>query len=92
MFSRITGKRLYIAPWRPLHRFFAALLQDVIEISNLSRQFLFRNADVGTAKSTAAAAGARAMNPHITIRAMTNRVSPKTENVFDSDFWESRDI
>ncbi|GAB4824302.1 E1 ubiquitin-activating protein, variant 3 [Ancistrocladus abbreviatus] len=62
---------------------------DVIEKSNLSRQFLFRDWNIGQAKSTVAAAAAVAINPHLHIEALQNRVGPETENVFDDTFWEN---
>eukprot|EP00249_Psilotum_nudum_P022864 c28665_g1_i1 orf=405-3575(+) len=65
---------------------------DVIEKSNLSRQFLFRDWNIGQAKSTVAAAAALAINPNLRIEALQNRVSPDTENVFDDAFWENIDI
>ena len=60
---------------------------DTIEKSNLSRQFLFRDWDIGQAKSTAAAREALKINPALRVRALQNRVSPDTEAVFDDDFW-----
>lgn len=62
---------------------------DTIEKSNLSRQFLFRNSDIGKAKSTAAATALLRMNPSINVEAYETRVGPDTEGVFDDDFWES---
>jgi ubiquitin-activating enzyme E1 len=62
---------------------------DTIEKSNLSRQFLFRDTDIGRAKSTAAATAARAMNPALKVAALELRVGPETEGTFDDDFWES---
>ncbi|CAL5220461.1 g2482 [Coccomyxa viridis] len=65
---------------------------DVIEKSNLSRQFLFRDWDIGSAKSTVAAAAAQAINPALQVRALQNRVSPDTEEVFDDSFWANLDV
>ncbi|KAJ8769764.1 hypothetical protein K2173_007624 [Erythroxylum novogranatense] len=62
---------------------------DVIEKSNLSRQFLFRDWNIGQAKSTVAASAAISINPHLNIEALQNRVGPETENVFDDAFWEN---
>ncbi|XVF46203.1 hypothetical protein PTKIN_Ptkin03bG0008700 [Pterospermum kingtungense] len=62
---------------------------DVIEKSNLSRQFLFRDWNIGQAKSTVAASAATTINPRLNIEALQNRVGPETENVFDDTFWEN---
>ncbi|CAI9097290.1 OLC1v1033679C1 [Oldenlandia corymbosa var. corymbosa] len=62
---------------------------DVIEKSNLSRQFLFRDWNIGQAKSTVAASAATLINPKLHIEALQNRASPETENVFHDGFWES---
>ncbi|EFJ51834.1 hypothetical protein VOLCADRAFT_79505 [Volvox carteri f. nagariensis] len=65
---------------------------DVIEKSNLSRQFLFRDWDIGSAKSTVAAAAAQKLNPAFQVVPLQNRVSPETENVFDDKFWQGLDL
>ncbi|VVB13450.1 unnamed protein product [Arabis nemorensis] len=62
---------------------------DVIEKSNLSRQFLFRDWNIGQAKSTVAATAAAGINSRFNIDALQNRVGPETENVFDDSFWEN---
>ncbi|MCO5606848.1 hypothetical protein L7F22_061039 [Adiantum nelumboides] len=46
---------------------------DVIEKSNLSRQFLFRDWNIGQAKSTVAASAASAINPSLKVQALQNR-------------------
>ncbi|KAL0347511.1 UNVERIFIED_CONTAM: Ubiquitin-activating enzyme E1 1 [Sesamum calycinum] len=65
---------------------------DVIEKSNLSRQFLFRDWNIGQAKSTVAAAAASLINPRLHVEALQNRASPETENVFDDTFWENLSV
>ncbi|KAI3514827.1 hypothetical protein L1887_13562 [Cichorium endivia] len=65
---------------------------DVIEKSNLSRQFLFRDWNIGQAKSTVAATAATLINPNLKIEALQNRASPDTENVFDDTFWENLSV
>lgn len=47
---------------------------DTIEKSNLNRQFLFRSRDVGKAKSAAAAAAARRLNPLLNIKPLEKKV------------------
>jgi len=65
---------------------------DVIERSNLSRQFLFRDWNIGQAKSTTAATAAQKINPELKVKALQTRVSPATEDVFNDDFWMGTDV
>lgn len=62
---------------------------DRIEKSNLSRQFLFREGDIGKAKAACAASAARGINPEFRVHSHELRCSPDTENVFDDNFYES---
>ena len=64
---------------------------DHIEKSNLSRQFLFRERDIGKAKSAVAAAAAAEMNPDMNIQALDLRVAPDTEATFSHSFWSRID-
>lgn len=64
---------------------------DLIEKSNLNRQFLFRPHDVQNSKAQTAAAAIRAMNKDINITAHENRVGQETENVYNDDFFEKLD-
>lgn len=64
---------------------------DIIEKSNLNRQFLFRAWDVGTAKSVTAANAVKKVNPDFKIICHQNRVCPETENVYNDDFYEALD-
>lgn len=64
---------------------------DRIEVSNLNRQFLFRQADVSKPKSSTAATAAQAMNQALKIKAMEVRVGHDTEDTFDDTFWEGLD-
>eukprot|EP01060_Flectonema_neradi_P031522 TRINITY_DN480_c0_g1_i1.p1 TRINITY_DN480_c0_g1~~TRINITY_DN480_c0_g1_i1.p1 ORF type:complete len:1102 (+),score=325.79 TRINITY_DN480_c0_g1_i1:53-3307(+) len=65
---------------------------DVIEKSNLSRQFLFRNHNIGHSKSESASKAAKVMNPDFKAKALTERVQQQTENIFDDDFWTGTDL
>lgn len=64
---------------------------DIIEKSNLNRQFLFRPWDVQKPKSSTAACAAKHMNPYINITSQENRVGPDTENIYTDDFFEKLD-
>ncbi|KAJ0987622.1 hypothetical protein J5N97_005978 [Dioscorea zingiberensis] len=65
---------------------------DIIEKSNLSRQFLFRDWNIGQAKSTVAASASTSINPSLHIEALTDRASPDTEDVFNDAFWDRLDV
>lgn len=65
---------------------------DLIERSNLTRQFLFRQTDIGQPKSKTAAVAVKAMNPHFNIEYQEHRVCPDTENIFNEDFFEKIDV
>jgi len=60
---------------------------DTIEVSNLTRQFLFRAQHVGKHKAEVAADVAKSQNPDIKIVSMKTKVARDTENVFDNEFW-----
>lgn len=64
---------------------------DLIEKSNLNRQFLFRPQNVQQSKSQTAAKAIRAMNPDINITAHENRVGQETESVYNDEFFEKLD-
>ncbi|CAG4982614.1 unnamed protein product [Colias eurytheme] len=64
---------------------------DLIEKSNLNRQFLFRPHDVQKPKSSTAAKAVKKMNPSMNVLAQENRVCPETECVYDDAFFEALD-
>lgn len=64
---------------------------DLIEKSNLNRQFLFRPYDVQKPKSSTAANVIKRMNPAVNVLAQENRVCPETESVYNDAFFEALD-
>jgi len=64
---------------------------DRVELSNLARQFLFREDTVGKPKSTSACAKATQMNPSFRPEALEMFVGEKTEDHFNDEFWMSLD-
>jgi len=63
---------------------------DTIEKSNLSRQLLFRDHDVGEFKSVAARDAMRRFSPHCRIETHTSRVGEEeSDGPFNDDFWAS---
>lgn len=65
---------------------------DTIEKSNLNRQFLFRDKNIGQPKSTTACNAALVMNPRLNLQAFSVPVGAETENVFDAKFWKGIDV
>ena len=62
---------------------------DRIERSNLSRQFLFRNSDIGQSKSATAVKAIKVMNPAVNCKQYEVKVGPDTENIFTDEFMEN---
>jgi len=65
---------------------------DRIEVSNLSRQFLFRQEHVGHSKSICGAQVVKNWNPALNITSLEKFVGPTTETFFDDMFWENLDL
>jgi len=67
---------------------------DNIELSNLSRQFLFRRKHVGKPKAECSAEAVKEMNPDLkeAISIYKIRVEPKSEDTFDDAFWDRIDL
>lgn len=63
---------------------------DTIEKSNLSRQLLFRDSDVGKFKSIAAKEAIERFNPRIRMNVHTSKVGDDSkETYFDGKFWSN---
>jgi ubiquitin-activating enzyme E1 len=61
---------------------------DRIEKSNLSRQFLFRNADINEFKAATAARAVSVMNRSMNIVPYKEKVGSDTEGIFGDDFYD----
>ncbi|XP_074486264.1 ubiquitin-like modifier-activating enzyme 6 [Sebastes fasciatus] len=60
---------------------------DLIEKSNLNRQFLFRPHHIQKPKSTTAAEATRDINPEMQVDAHLNKVCPATESIYSDSFY-----
>jgi len=65
---------------------------DHIELSNLSRQFLFQHEHIGRSKSEVATAAAVAMNAALRVRARQERVNEQTQDIYTDFFWDQLDL
>ncbi|CAD8078852.1 unnamed protein product [Paramecium sonneborni] len=67
---------------------------DHIEVSNLNRQFLFREKHLRKPKSQTAAAAVIQMNPYLRdhIIARLDKVHDSTEHIYSDQFFEGQDI
>uniref|UniRef100_A0A8C4IS67 E1 ubiquitin-activating enzyme n=1 Tax=Dicentrarchus labrax TaxID=13489 RepID=A0A8C4IS67_DICLA len=60
---------------------------DLIEKSNLNRQFLFRPHHIQKPKSTTAAEATHDINPDLHVDAHLNKVCPATESIYNDSFY-----
>lgn len=65
---------------------------DLIEWTNLNRQFLFRQSDVGKSKSDTACSAGKLINKNFKYTSYKELIVPETEYKFNSDFWEEKDV
>ena len=65
---------------------------DIIEKSNLNRQFLFRNENIGQHKAEAVCNVIKQMNSNINLTSYILKVAPETENIFDANFYKNTDV
>ncbi|XP_037326929.2 ubiquitin-like modifier-activating enzyme 6 [Pungitius pungitius] len=60
---------------------------DLIEKSNLNRQFLFRPQHIQKPKSTTAAEATLEINPELQVDAHLHKVCPATESIYNDSFY-----
>ncbi|XP_036618999.1 ubiquitin-like modifier-activating enzyme 6 [Trichosurus vulpecula] len=65
---------------------------DLIEKSNLNRQFLFRPHHIQKPKSYTAAAATLSINPQLKIESHLHKVCPATEMMYSDEFYTKQDI
>ena len=67
---------------------------DIIEVSNLNRQFLFREKHLRKPKSSTAAAAACIMNPQLRnhISARLDKIHDGTSHIYDESFFKAQTI
>ncbi|XP_077158990.1 ubiquitin-like modifier-activating enzyme 6 [Paroedura picta] len=65
---------------------------DLIEKSNLNRQFLFRPHHIEKPKSCTAAAATLRINGQMKIEPHLNKVCPATEHIYSDDFYTKHDV
>ena len=65
---------------------------DNIELSNLNRQFLFKNNDIGKSKSKCACREGKIMNKDFNCIDLSYKIGEETEDFFDDLFWEKQNI
>ena len=65
---------------------------DTIELSNLNRQFLFREENLGNSKSSAVKERLNSYFPKMKVKSLTNEVGVTTEKIFNTAFWRNNDL
>jgi len=65
---------------------------DLIEISNLNRQFLFHKKDIRKHKSKIAVEQAKLINKDFNCKNLELLVNEETENFFNEKFWKKNDF
>ncbi|KAA6389596.1 MAG: putative Ubiquitin-activating enzyme E1 1 [Streblomastix strix] len=64
---------------------------DNIELSNISRQFLFRPWYIQKHKSKTASVASQTINPSFKVNSLMHKIGIETEYIFNDSFWNSLD-
>ena len=64
---------------------------DVIEISNLNRQFLYRSSDVKKMKAQVSSEATKKMNSKMNISVHTTKICEENQNYYNNKFFEPLD-
>ena len=65
---------------------------DAIELSNLNRQFLFNNEDIGKFKSVISCKKAKNINKNLNVKPLKLLLNEESKQIFNDNFWEKQDI
>ncbi|KAK2964401.1 putative Ubiquitin-activating enzyme E1 2 [Blattamonas nauphoetae] len=65
---------------------------DKVELSNLSRQFLFHQEHIGLWKAEVVTAAIKELNPSCNAISKTTMMAKETENEYDAQFWGDVDL
>ena len=67
---------------------------DVIEVSNLNRQFLFRESHLRKPKSLTAAEAIKKMNPHLEghVEARLDKIHKDTLSIYNEQFYKEQSV
>jgi ubiquitin-activating enzyme E1 len=65
---------------------------DMVEKSNLNRQFLFNEQSIGKPKATCAVEAVKKFNSKVNIDVKTQKVCVETEYIFTDFFWDDLDV
>jgi molybdopterin/thiamine biosynthesis adenylyltransferase len=67
---------------------------DIIELSNLNRQFLFREKHIRKPKAMVAAAAAIQMNPNLRnhVSARLDKIHRDTESIYSEEFYKKQTV
>lgn len=65
---------------------------DTIEKSNLNRQFLFRNSDIGKLKADIAVREIKKFNSECNVISLNDKICQETESFYNQEFYNNIDI